>query len=107
MISYTIYLISLLPYYYIIVVVLSRQKKGKYTRLVGRHANYNIGTEAAHHWIRHMTSAIKEHTRLDEESKSKLILYFTYTAHYIVASMSYMRSDQLSGGTTIDSGRIW
>jgi hypothetical protein len=69
----------------------------------------------------------------------KLLLYFTFTAHYIVAAMSYMRSDQvwdtcevidwlsfwnlfslsvaddlflpfsiqLSGGTNVDTGRIW
>ena len=86
---------------------LYRQKKGKYTRLAGRHANYNIGTRAAHQWLHHMTRAMDEHKSLDTEAKSKLSKYFCFTAHYLVAAMTYMRSDQLSGGTQIDSGRIW
>ena len=32
-----------------------KAKKGKYTRLVGRHANYNIGRRAADRWVEHMT----------------------------------------------------
>ena len=86
---------------------LYRQRKGKYTRLVGRHANFNIGTRAAQQWLHHMMAAIEEHEGLDQEAKSKLVKYFTYTAHYIVAAMSYMRSDQLSGGTQVDYGRVW
>mmetsp|Transcript_13892 Transcript_13892/g.21175 ORF Transcript_13892/g.21175 Transcript_13892/m.21175 type:complete len:175 (+) Transcript_13892:53-577(+) len=86
---------------------LYRQKKGKYTRLVGRHANFNIGTKAAHQWLYHMTSAIENHSTLDAESKAKLVRYFTYTAHYIVAAISYMRPDQLSGGKNIDPGKSW
>jgi truncated hemoglobin YjbI len=88
---------------------LYQQRKGgsKFTRLVGRHANFPIGTPAAHQWVRYMTMAIQKHSTLDDESKQKLIQYFTYTAHYIVAAMAYMRSDQLSGGTQMDSGRFW
>mmetsp|Transcript_7297 Transcript_7297/g.12103 ORF Transcript_7297/g.12103 Transcript_7297/m.12103 type:complete len:96 (-) Transcript_7297:90-377(-) len=89
--------------------LLYRQKKGKYTRLAGRHANYNIGTQAAHRWLHHMAAAIEENEGLksDDEAREKLIQYFTYTAHYLVAAMTYMRSDQLSGGTTVDPGRVW
>jgi hypothetical protein len=54
-----------------------------------------------------MVAAIEEHDSLDHEARSKLVKYFTYTAHYIVAAMSYMRSDQLSGGTQVDHGRVW
>ena len=122
---------------------LYKQKKGKYTRLVGRHANYNIGTKAAQRWVEHMLAAIQEHSHLKSDNESRAILekYFNYTAHYIVAGMTYMRSDQvcvllrientksfigcvyltsrcllrlrcrassqLSGGTQIDSDRIW
>ena len=88
---------------------LHRQKKGKHTRLVGRHANYNVGTNAAHRWVQHMELAIDEHDQLkdDSEARDALKKYFGFTAHYIVASMEYMRSDQLSGGTSIDSGRVW
>jgi truncated hemoglobin YjbI len=86
---------------------LYRQKKGKYTRLAGRHANYNIGTRAAHQWLHHMTAAIDAHDKLDAESKTKLTNYFRYTAHYLVAAMTYMRPDQLSGGTQVDYGRVW
>uniref|UniRef100_A0A7S2WRL1 Globin n=1 Tax=Eucampia antarctica TaxID=49252 RepID=A0A7S2WRL1_9STRA len=88
---------------------LYRQKKGKYTRLAGRHANYNIGTNAANRWVMHMDNAIDEHKELKEDIECRQLLkkYFTYTAHYIVTAMTYMRSDQLSGGTKIDSGRVW
>ena len=136
-----------------------QKKGGKYTRLVGRHANYKISASAADRWIHHMILAINEHSRLQlppspstsssrstkmttkedhhhqqqqqhdghgsggggggnsfggggidytvapeaaeetalviEEAKDALIKYFKYTAHYIVASMSYMRDDQV------------
>jgi hemoglobin len=77
---------------------LYQQKKGKYTRLVGRHANYNIGTNAAERWLHHMVVAIEDHSILkhDDEAKVALKKYFTYTAHYIVAAMQYMRPDQVS-----------
>ncbi len=86
-----------------------REKKGKYTRLAGRHANYNIGTQAARRWVEHMHDAIDAHDKLknDDEAKDHLKKYFNYTAHYIVAAMEYMRPDQLSGGTKIDVGRVW
>jgi len=88
---------------------LYRQKKGKYTRLVGRHANYNIGTNAARRWVSHMEKALEDHEVLstDDEARIKLFKYFTYTAHYIVAASIYMKPDQLSGGTCVDAGRIW
>jgi truncated hemoglobin YjbI len=90
-------------------VPLCREKKGKYTRLAGRHANYNIGSNAANRWVEHMHAAIEEHDELqnDQEAKRYMKSYFTYTAHYIVAAMEYMRPDQLSGGTQIDKDRIW
>lgn len=89
--------------------VSSRQKKGKYTRLVGRHANYSIGHRAADRWVSHMEAAMDEHSTLkdDREVREKLAKYFRYTSHYIVVASTYMRSDQLSGGTQIDPGRIW
>jgi len=88
---------------------LRRQKKGKYTRLAGRHANYNIGTSAANRWLQHMEHAMNDHKILmnDEETKIHLRNYFAFTAHYIVAAKEYMRPDQLSGGTKIDADRIW
>jgi len=105
--------IDCVPYYALltarIIIAPSRQKKGKYTRLAGRHAAYNIGTSAAHQWVNYMTEALKEHETLstDDEARASLLKYFTYTAHYIVAASVYMRPDQLSGGTQIDPGRIW
>ncbi len=74
-----------------------RQKKGKYTRLVGRHANYSIGHRAADRWVDHMDAAMEEHSILkdDLETREKLSKYFRYTAHYIVVSSVYMRSDQV------------
>jgi truncated hemoglobin YjbI len=116
---------------------LYKQKKGKYTRLVGRHAAYPIGHTAADHWVKHMEDAINEHpnlnklnntsnndsdddgnddddndnNRMDEndilETKEAMRLYFRYTAHYIVVAKEYMRDDQLSGGTGVDEGRVW
>mmetsp|Transcript_16151 Transcript_16151/g.28211 ORF Transcript_16151/g.28211 Transcript_16151/m.28211 type:complete len:177 (+) Transcript_16151:36-566(+) len=88
---------------------LYREKKGKYTRLVGRHANYNIGARAAEHWVQHMKEALKTHSKLskDEEARIALERYFSYTAHYIVAASQFMRPDQLSGGTKTDEGRVW
>ena len=88
---------------------LYKEKKGKYTRLVGRHANYKIHTKAAERWMYHMARAIENHPSLrgDEVARDYLTKYFRYTAYYIVAASEYMRDDQLSGGTQLDSGRIW
>jgi len=88
---------------------LYRQKKGKYTRLVGRHAAYPIGDRAAERWVFHMHAAVEEHPMLqdDEEAISALRDYFTYMASYIVVAKEFMKPDQLSGGTQIDSGRLW
>lgn len=74
---------------------LYRQKKGKYTRLVGRHANYNIGGMAADRWVEHMQAAMKDVASMDEEARAALYKYFRYTAHYIVAASEYMRPDQV------------
>jgi hemoglobin len=112
---------------------LYKQKKGKYIRLAGRHANYTIGHNAADHWVKHMDDAINEHPNLNKlnnsnnddddgndddddnrmngndiiVTKEAMRLYFRYTAHYIVVSKEYMRDDQLSGGTGVDEGRVW
>jgi truncated hemoglobin YjbI len=77
---------------------LYRQKKGKYTRLVGRHANYSIGHQAADRWVKHMKSAVDEHDQLqnDLEAREYLHKYFLYTAHYIVVASEFMRPDQVS-----------
>lgn len=58
-----------------------RQLKGKYTRLVGRHANYNIGRQAAHRWVEHMEAAMHKHSLLsnDDEARKCLEDYFKYT----------------------------
>ena len=88
---------------------LYQEKKGKYTRLVGRHANYSIGTRAAERWMQHMKETLKEHSRLsnDEEARQAMEKYFQYTAHYIVAAKQFMSPYQLSGGTKMDQGRMW
>ena len=88
---------------------LYRQTKGKYTRLVGRHANYSIHVKAARRWTDHMCLALEKHSQLknDEEIRIRLGRYFRYTAHYIVAASEYMRPDQLSGGLIVDNGRVW
>lgn len=77
---------------------LYRQKKGKYTRLVGRHANYNIGEKAADRWVEHMKAAMEDHPLLarDNEAIEALYKYFLYTAHYIVVASEYMRPDQVN-----------
>eukprot|EP00521_Asterionellopsis_glacialis_P016280 CAMPEP_0195299688 /NCGR_PEP_ID=MMETSP0707-20130614/26001_1 /TAXON_ID=33640 /ORGANISM="Asterionellopsis glacialis, Strain CCMP134" /LENGTH=177 /DNA_ID=CAMNT_0040362151 /DNA_START=33 /DNA_END=566 /DNA_ORIENTATION=- len=88
---------------------LYREKKGKYTRLAGRHANFSIGHRSASHWVEHMKYAMENHDILgkDDEAKKHLMNYFTYTSHYIVAAREYMREDQLSGGTQLDPGQNW
>lgn len=76
---------------------LYRQKKGKYTRLVGRHANYPMSHRAADRWVFHMKAAIQKHSRLEDDpaAQKALFNYFQYTAHYIVAASDYMRNDQV------------
>ena len=63
-----------------------------------------------------MDCAIDEHPELlqtttemnnNDDAREYLKLYFRYTAYYIVAASEYMRDDQLSGGTQLDSGRVW
>jgi truncated hemoglobin YjbI len=85
------------------------EKKGKYTRLVGRHANYQIGLKAANRWMAHMKAALRMHETLqqDEEALVALLAYFGFTAHYIVFASEYMRPDQLSGGDRLDTGSNW
>ncbi|KAL3779477.1 hypothetical protein ACHAW5_010578 [Stephanodiscus triporus] len=87
------------------------EKKGKYVRLVGRHANYKIGAAAAGRWMKHMEGAMDDHEGLkgaeNDVARGYLRDYFRYTAYYIVVASEYMRDDQLSGGTQLDSGRIW
>eukprot|EP00934_Nitzschia_sp_Nitz4_P006099 Nitzschia sp. Nitz4//scaffold10_size219509//26303//28553//NITZ4_001400-RA/size219509-processed-gene-0.114-mRNA-1//-1//CDS//3329532836//6089//frame0 len=88
---------------------LYREKKGKYTRLVGRHSHYNIGHKAADHWVDHMEAAMSQHPILKDDDEVRVLLakFFRYTAHYIVVSLGYMRDDQLSGGDKLDPGRVW
>lgn len=76
---------------------LYRQKKGKYTRLVGRHANYPMSHRAADRWVFHMKAAIQEHSHLKDDpvAQKALYHYFQYTSHYIVAASDYMRNDQV------------
>jgi hemoglobin len=87
------------------------KKGGRHTRLVGRHANYNIGVSAARRWMEHMEGAIRDHENLGGEendvARAYLVDYFRYTAYYIVVASEYMRDDQLSGGTQVDGGRVW
>jgi truncated hemoglobin YjbI len=82
---------------------LYRQKKGKYTRLVGRHANYNIGPSAADRWVEHMMDAVREDDKLTQDALvvEALDQYFRYTAHYIVVASEYMRPDQVSSKISI------
>jgi hypothetical protein len=44
-----------------------------------------------------MVAAMEEHPVLmkDDEARKALEKYWKYTAHYIVGSMQYMRSDQV------------
>jgi truncated hemoglobin YjbI len=77
---------------------LYKAKKGKYTRLVGRHANYRIDQHgAADRWVQHMKAAMQEHDGLkdDPEARTALSKYFLYMAHYIVVASEYMRPDQV------------
>jgi len=87
---------------------LYRQKKGKYTRLVGRHANYNIGNRAADRWVEHMEAAMEEHPVLtkDDEARKALSKYFRYTAHYIVVASQFMRPDQVRPNLPEQMSRI-
>ena len=77
---------------------------------MGRHANYSIGHAAADRWMEHMGAALAQHSILkdDGEIQQKLYQYFRYTAHYIVVSSVYMRSDQV-GSTILGSLRsvLW
>jgi len=85
------------------------KKGGRFMRLAGRHAAYPIGTRSATRWVEHMISAMAEHpsTSVDGELRYALNDYFNFIAHYIVATMEYMRPDQLSGGTKMDPDRVW
>lgn len=51
-----------------------------------------------------MTEAIEENEglKMDEEAKEKITKYFTYTAHYLVSAMVYMRSDQVRKCSCVD-----
>jgi truncated hemoglobin YjbI len=86
---------------------LYKTKKGKYTRLVGRHANYNIGVRAAERWMQHMVAALDElFDNNDKEVKHALQNYFQYTAHYIVVASEYMRPDQVRPNASYGSRLI-
>jgi truncated hemoglobin YjbI len=53
---------------------LYREKKGTYTRLVGRHANYSIGPKAAEQWVEHMVQAMGGHPTLMEDDEARRAL---------------------------------
>lgn len=88
---------------------LYKEKKGKFTRLAGRHAAYAISHNAAKRWTELMIEALDEHdiSKNDIVARNALEDYFTFTSHYIVVASTFMKSDQLSGGTQLDPGRIW
>lgn len=88
---------------------LYRDKKGKYTRLVGRHANFIMGHAAAKRWMHHMEAAINKHEGLeqDDEARDALKSYFRFMAHYIVVAKEFMRPDQLTGGNQMDKLSNW
>lgn len=49
---------------------LYREKKGKYTRLTGRHASYSIGPRAADRWADIMADAMRQHPRLAKDAEA-------------------------------------
>eukprot|EP00186_Timspurckia_oligopyrenoides_P000493 CAMPEP_0182446600 /NCGR_PEP_ID=MMETSP1172-20130603/4301_1 /TAXON_ID=708627 /ORGANISM="Timspurckia oligopyrenoides, Strain CCMP3278" /LENGTH=179 /DNA_ID=CAMNT_0024642551 /DNA_START=248 /DNA_END=784 /DNA_ORIENTATION=- len=86
-------------------------RKGKYTRLVSRHAAYQITEAHAVRWLLHMESALNTIPSFssDEFRFRALMDYFSYTAYWIVfgVQQGYVNRGQPSGATTIDSGRNW
>jgi len=77
---------------------LYKEKKGRFTRLAGRHAAYTISHNAAKRWIELMIEALDEHdiSNNDIVARNALEDYFTFTSHYIVVASTFMKSDQVS-----------
>ena len=77
---------------------LYKEKKGKFTRLAGRHAAYAISHNAAKRWTELMIEALDEHdiSKNDIVARNALEDYFTFTSHYIVVASTFMKSDQVS-----------
>lgn len=93
------------------------RKQSPYTRLVGRHAAFPVTHEGARVWVEIMERSLREYKSEQEENKGRgritkeycdaMLDYFRFQSHYIVVSLSYMKEDQLSGGTQIDEGKLW
>jgi hemoglobin len=46
------------------------EKKGRYTRLAGRHATYSIGPKAAERWSEIMAGAMRQHPALKKDDEA-------------------------------------
>ena len=58
------------------------QRKG-HPALIARHMDFNMKEKAAERWLHHMKEALSEVPAIDEDSKKRMMNYFTHTAYFL------------------------
>lgn len=61
------------------------QRKGKYHRLIARHAPYDLNSRSAKRWLEHMKAALDSSAGVDPDSKALLMSYFSHMAYFFAA----------------------
>lgn len=67
------------------------QRKG-HPALIGRHMNFNMAEKAAERWLYHMRNALEEVKEIDEDSKIRMMKYFTHTAYFLSYGVSMKKN---------------
>ncbi|PJE04927.1 MAG: hypothetical protein CK427_00745 [Leptospira sp.] len=67
------------------------QRKG-HPALIGRHMNFNMAEKAAERWLYHMRNALAEVKEIDEDSKIRMMKYFTHTAYFLSYGVSMKKN---------------
>ncbi|KAI5556378.1 hypothetical protein POPTR_018G036200v4 [Populus trichocarpa] len=53
--------------------------------LIGRHRPFPVSPQAAERWLHHMQKAMDSTPDIDDDSKTKMMIYFRHAAFFLVA----------------------
>ncbi|MCB1143460.1 MAG: hypothetical protein H7A24_16505 [Leptospiraceae bacterium] len=58
------------------------ERKG-HPALIARHMDFNMKEKAAERWLFHMKNSLEETPEIDDDSKHRMLNYFTHTAYFL------------------------
>ncbi|HMV78243.1 MAG TPA: truncated hemoglobin family protein [Leptospiraceae bacterium] len=67
-------------------------KRKGHPALIGRHMPFNMGEKAAVRWLHHMKASLEEVKEIDEDSRSRMMDYFTHTAYFLSLGVTMQQS---------------